>query len=67
MVKKRSFEKDSRLLVEGEDDLHVLSHLLTYYNVAETFDIVDKKGIDGLLNGIETEVIREGGAELWAL
>jgi len=61
-----------RLLVEGEDDQHVISNLLHDHNVdnwrldyqertnvgPEQIAISYKKGLDGLLNDLEAELLR---------
>jgi len=39
---------DQKLLVEGNDDQHVIWALCEKYKVLETFDIVDSNGIDNL-------------------
>jgi len=36
------------LLVEGNDDQHVIWALLEKYAIPETFSVVDSKGIDNL-------------------
>ena len=45
-----------KLLVEGVDDLHVVYHLCGNNNVPSVFDVIDKKGIDNLLDTISTEL-----------
>ena len=52
-------ESDSHprvLLVEGLDDKHVVIHLAERSGLAQNFKIVDKKGINTLLDSIEVEV-----------
>lgn len=43
---KEKFNK--KLLVEGNDDRHVIWALCERFNVAETFDVIDCEGIDNL-------------------
>jgi len=50
----------SLLLVEGKDELHVLSQLLEHHQVPETFIIKDKKGINNLLETLDVELIAGG-------
>ncbi len=45
-------KKSKQLLVEGNDDLHVIYALCEKYNIPETFDIVDCKGIEKLIESI---------------
>ena len=47
-----SVKKDSPqvLLVEGNDDQHVIWSLLQKYEIAKTFEVVDSKGIEKLLD-----------------
>ena len=44
------------LLVEGQDDKHVVLHICQRYDNPPTFDILDKEGIDPLLKSIGPEV-----------
>lgn len=44
--------KNKQLLVEGNDDLHVLLALCEQYRIPETFGIIDSKGIGKLLDSI---------------
>ncbi len=46
----------SKLLVEGNDDLHVVSAICQKFNVVETFGVVDCKGIDKLLEQISVRI-----------
>ena len=55
-----------RLLVEGKDDLYVLSEILEHHQVPENFRIVDKKGIDNLLDTLDVE-LAAGGLERLAI
>ena len=55
-----------RLLVEGKDDLYVLSEILEHHQVPENFRIVDKKGIDNLLDALDVE-LAAGGLERLAI
>lgn len=38
-----------KLLVEGNDDLHVVLALCQNFNIPENFEIIDSKGIDNML------------------
>ena len=52
-------ESDSHprvLLVEGPDDKHVVIHLRERSGLAQNFEIVEKEGINSLLDSIEVEV-----------
>ncbi len=48
------------LLVEGNDDWHLISNIRAVFNVAKTFDIVDCKGIDNLLKGLPVRLKGSG-------
>ena len=50
----------SVLLVEGKDELHVLSQLLEHHQVPENFRIKNKEGIDVLLETLDVELIAGG-------
>lgn len=50
MVCKEKF--NSKLLVEGKDDFHVLCALFVLHNVPQTFDVIDCDGIDPLIEQI---------------
>jgi len=55
----RSEEIQSNLLlVEGENDQHVVWSLLKHYKVPQRFEVVEKNGIDNLLEAFEGELIR---------
>lgn len=43
-----------QLLVEGNDDLHVISSLCEKFKIKESFKIIDCKGIDKLLEQLPT-------------
>lgn len=43
-----------QLLVEGNDDLHVISSLCEKFEIKESFKIIDCKGIDKLLEQLPT-------------
>lgn len=45
-------EFNKKLLVEGNDDQHVIWALCEKFHVAETFDVIDCEGIDKLSNQI---------------
>lgn len=48
------------LLVEGNDDLHVVSALLQKFEIPETFHIIDCKGIDSLLKSLPVRLKTSG-------
>ena len=48
------------LLVEGEDDKHVVLQLCIRLNFEPEFCILDKGGIDNVLSGIGPEIKAEG-------
>jgi hypothetical protein len=48
------------LLVEGKDEVHVLSRLLEHHRVPETFRIKDMGGIEKLLDTLDVELIAGG-------
>ena len=52
------------LLVEGNDDKHVVMSLFTHHDVKSNFEIIDKKGIDELLRTLPTQL---KGSELQRL
>lgn len=56
----RGDEPQNYLLVEGNDDEHVLYSLLTYYQVPERFKIRNKQGVDKLLETLDVELKRSG-------
>lgn len=45
-------EITQQLLVEGNDDFHVIVALCKHFNIKENFEIIDCKGIDNLLEGL---------------
>ena len=48
------------LLVEGDDDLHVISHIRYRSEPAPEFQIIDKEGVSQLLDSIWLEVRQPG-------
>ena len=44
------------LLVEGQNDLHVVRHLCLSHNIIPAFEIVEKGNIDQLLSSIAVEI-----------
>lgn len=46
-----------RLLVEGNDDEHVLYHLLEHHEVPEEFEIKNKGGVDNIVETLHVEVL----------
>ncbi len=55
---------ENRLLVEGSDDYHVCYHLLKSHSLHEQLTIVDKNGIDNILQTLEVELIGSGRRRL---
>jgi hypothetical protein len=51
---------DNYLLVEGKDDLFVISNLLESHQVPETFKIIDKEGYTNILDSLDVELDRSG-------
>lgn len=52
----RGSELQNFLLVEDIDDYHVCSHLLKNHRISEKYiNIIDKKGIDNLLETLDVE------------
>lgn len=48
-------EKHNRkLLVEGNDDQHVVWALCKKYNIQENFDVIDCKGVESLMESLTT-------------
>jgi hypothetical protein len=54
----------SVLLVEGNDDLHVIASLLKNHNFPEAFKIVPKDGIDNLLKTLPVQLKASGIARI---
>lgn len=52
-------------MVEGNDDFHVICALCQKFNVPETFDIIDSKGINSLLDTLPVSL--KGPAETKAI
>ena len=44
------------LLVEGKNDLHVMLSLCAHHNLPETFEILDKEGVENVLETLEAEI-----------
>src|ERR1022692_655830 len=51
---------NQKLLVEGNDDLHVILALCKRFNINENFDILDKGGITNLLPAIPLQLKSSG-------
>ncbi|MDR0681300.1 MAG: hypothetical protein LBG15_05560 [Dysgonamonadaceae bacterium] len=51
---------NKQLLVEGNDDKHVISALCKKYRIPENFEIIDCKGIDKLITRIPVTFKRSG-------
>ena len=48
--------KDKKLLVEGNDDRHVIWALCEKHRIQETFDVIDCNGIDNLIKQIPVRI-----------
>ncbi len=55
-----------QLLVEGNDDLHVIMALCQKFGVNESFEIVDCKGVDKLIAQIPVR-LKQSGIEILAI
>jgi len=55
---KEKFAK--KLLVEGNDDQHVVWALCEKFNIEETFDVIDCEGVDNLLNQLPVRFKQSG-------
>ena len=51
---REQFKK--KLLVEGNDDQHVIWALCQKFNILETFDVIDCEGVDKLLAQISVRL-----------
>jgi hypothetical protein len=47
-----------KLLVEGNDDLHIVWSLCEKFNIEENFNVIDSKGYNNLLLRIEAELLQ---------
>lgn len=54
MKTKEKFSK--KLLVEGNDDQHVVWSLCERYNINENFDVIDSGGFSALLQQIPIDL-----------
>ena len=59
MANGSSADADSILLVEGQDDLHVVRHMWHSSSETLTFCIREKQSVEGLLRGIRGEIVAE--------
>ncbi len=48
------------LLVEGSDDQHVLYSLFVYHNIPENFSVINKGGVNNILETLDVEIDRSG-------
>ena len=46
----------NRIIVEGQDDRHVVEKLLFHHDLGELFEVKDKEGIEKLLDTLEEEI-----------
>ena len=51
---------DKVLLVEGQDDKHVIRHLCARRQLTPTLDVLDKDGVNNLLSSISPEIKAPG-------
>ena len=60
MTGAESSDQQRVLLVEGQNDMHVVRHIwLRHYTTEPTFGFSIKNGVDSLLHSIRGEVLRE--------
>jgi len=57
---RKSDNKSKKLLVEGNDDQHVIWALCEKFNIEENFDVIDCKGIDKLITQISVRFKQSG-------
>jgi hypothetical protein len=57
-------DKLNYLLVEGQDDAHVIVHLLRYYRLDTQVTIQQKEGVDALLDILEVELMRRAESRI---
>lgn len=48
------------LLVEGSNDEHVLYSLLVHHNVPRSFSVINKRGVNNILETLDVEIDRSG-------
>ena len=60
----RESELQNYLLVEGDDDAHLCFHLLKQYQLSGYVNIIDKKGIEKLLDELKVEIKGSGPRRL---
>lgn len=48
--------RSARLLVEGKDDQHIIWQLLERFKVPQTFDVVNRNGIENMLVSLEADL-----------
>jgi len=53
-MNKKEEKNNKKLLVEGQNDLHVVSALCKKYQITENFDIIDCEGVENLIKQIGT-------------
>ncbi|BBL76744.1 DUF3226 domain-containing protein [Methylomagnum ishizawai] len=56
MARKTKPSLPQILLVEGKNDLHVMLSLCAHHNLPETFEILDKEGVENVLETLEAEI-----------
>jgi hypothetical protein len=54
----------NRLLVEGNDDCHVVWQLLEYNKVPVAFEVVDKEGFENIIESLDVEIEGSGVTRL---
>ena len=55
-IQQRTENAENVLLVEGQDDRHVINHICVNNKPMPPFHIVDKDGVPNLLSAISTEI-----------
>jgi len=55
-MSKKEEKNNKKLLVEGQNDLHVVSALCEKYQITENFDIIDCEGVENLIKQIGTRL-----------
>lgn len=56
---------DKKLLVEGNDDKHVVLALCEKFDIPENFEIIDCKGISNILEGVPVDFKTSGTKTEW--
>ena len=51
---------NSKLLVEGKDDLHVIIQLCASFNIKKTFDVIDSEGVENAMERFPLRIKSSG-------